>query len=590
MNWCSVDDFFLDGWKTKIIPSCGHAEPHRNSYVPSNSGNWALDMNAKCVNAINQQIPPSSLVDGRSYTLSLFLNRNNNCGDFTDKTVQVQVTGYQPKTFTYGAFERHWRQVTYQFTATGADPLVTIEIASLYNTGSPYCGPMVDDVTLLEDSDDLAFSNTEPRLVSSDTSSSSNLIANGDFENNLDSLCLAAFCDVEDSVIAPWTTIIDHARCGMAEPVSKSYWPPAHGNWSMDLAANCGYTLKQRVNLIKGKSYTLSLMLNHNTDDAGHDKTLIVSATGVASKAFTFSASEWMWRRIIYHFVATQEATDIYLGADPHNPGWDACGPAIDMVDLREDAVGSIGSTSTTFSSLALPTSIYLEAGRVAVSGSLDDWKNCTMDSECNSGNCHINSNEGCYSVFCMPLEAEADEEAELMSDFETCHFNVDCSSHCCSSRLFTDGQFRCIKPVSGFPMSEQCTGRQNLVDATIDLHFSKKQRNYALLAGLVTGMVIIGLVLRKRYLQRKYGGKQQIVVAAQTVIIRVEGGRHEEGPTQFGGEIVGMQLVASIDNTEKIKQFQNGKYVSLRQTPRDVDECGPPEYDAGCDGGDAKR
>ena len=94
--------------------------------------------------------------------------------------------------------------------------------------------------------------------------------------------------------------------------------------------------------------------------------------------------------------------TDIFIGAAPYNPGWEASGPAIDMVELREDTSSTSTSSrpSTGRGSANLETIILIEEGRALAIGSLDHWKNCTMDSDCHSGDCFIDADAQDYSAF----------------------------------------------------------------------------------------------------------------------------------------------------------------------------------------------
>lgn len=179
---------------------------------------------------------------------------------------------------------------------------------------------------------------------------------------------MQSWCDVPDSVVAPWTTL--NKWCGGAEPVRTSYWKSYSGNWSLDLAASCPYSIQQIVTLVPGNTYTLSFWLNRNKDDNFNDKSGFLMATGSASEIFTFAKGEENWRQVRYSFVASNASTTITIGAVQDMLGLEAMGPAIDNVSLVCEGVGESTSSAsnnkkTTFSSDSLSIAIWPPAGDV---------------------------------------------------------------------------------------------------------------------------------------------------------------------------------------------------------------------------------
>jgi choice-of-anchor C domain-containing protein len=111
-----------------------------------------------------------------------------------------------------------------------------------------------------------------------------------------------------------------------------SYWQPAEGTKSLDLAGNVPGTISQAIATTVNNTYVVSFKLAGNPD-GDPAKTLSVAATGYATGTFTFDATNTTrdamgWTDEAYSFVAKGSSTTITftntMVGSPYGPALDA--------------------------------------------------------------------------------------------------------------------------------------------------------------------------------------------------------------------------------------------------------------------------
>ncbi len=108
------NDSTIAPWFRSGPPGCP-PEVNRVAAWPAYSGNYSMYLTGSCPSTINQLV---QLTAGKSYTLSLRLNRNPSCKDEGwDKTGFISVTGGEATNFSFALYDQPWKRVTYTFTA-----------------------------------------------------------------------------------------------------------------------------------------------------------------------------------------------------------------------------------------------------------------------------------------------------------------------------------------------------------------------------------------------------------------------------------------------------------------------------------------
>jgi choice-of-anchor C domain-containing protein len=176
------------------------------------------------------------------------------------------------------------------------------------------------------------------------------------------------------SQLGPWTI-----TSGSVDWIS-TYWAPASGTKSIDLAGREPGTISQTVATTAGKTYVVSFMLAGNTDSANNPaggpavKTLSVAATGTASAPYTFDTtgktpSHMGWTAKAYSFRATGPSTTITFT----NTSAGYYGAALDQIEvaaLTGDACKNSGwktmldSVGNSFKNQGDCVSFYATDGR----------------------------------------------------------------------------------------------------------------------------------------------------------------------------------------------------------------------------------
>ena len=136
--------------------------------------------------------------------------------------------------------------------------------------------------------------------------------------------------------LGPWSI-----TSGSVDWIS-TYWAPASGTKSIDLAGREPGTISQTIDTTAGKMYMLTFKLAGNTDSATNPaggpavKTLSVAATGNLSADFSFNTtgktpSHMGWTAKSYQFTATGASTTITFTNT--SPGY--YGAALDDVQVN---------------------------------------------------------------------------------------------------------------------------------------------------------------------------------------------------------------------------------------------------------------
>ncbi len=135
--------------------------------------------------------------------------------------------------------------------------------------------------------------------------------------------------------LGPWTI-----TSGSVDWIS-TYWAPASGSKSIDLAGREPGTISQTVATTAGKTYVVSFMLAGNTDSANNPaggpavKTLSVAATGSAPATYTFDTTgktptSMGWTAKTYSFRATGPSTTVTFT----NTSAGYYGAALDQIEV----------------------------------------------------------------------------------------------------------------------------------------------------------------------------------------------------------------------------------------------------------------
>ena len=176
------------------------------------------------------------------------------------------------------------------------------------------------------------------------------------------------------SQLGPWTI-----TSGSVDWIS-TYWTPASGSKSIDLAGREPGTISQTVATTAGKTYVVSFMLAGNTDSTTNPaggpvvKKLSVAATGTAPATYTFDTTgktptSMGWTAKTYSFRATGPSTTITFT----NTSAGYYGAALDQIEvaaLTGDACKNSGwktmldSVGNSFKNQGDCVSFYATDGR----------------------------------------------------------------------------------------------------------------------------------------------------------------------------------------------------------------------------------
>ena len=165
-------------------------------------------------------------------------------------------------------------------------------------------------------------------------------LTNGGFENGTVNGAGYQELPAGSTELAPWTI----ANGGSVDWIS-TYWTPAEGSKSIDLAGREPGVISQTIPTTVNNTYVVEFMLAGNTDSASNPaggpavKTLSVAATGNPTVIYSFNTTgkspEAMgWTAKGYSFVAKGSSTTITFSAT--SEGY--YGAALDNLEVTETA------------------------------------------------------------------------------------------------------------------------------------------------------------------------------------------------------------------------------------------------------------
>jgi choice-of-anchor C domain-containing protein len=163
---------------------------------------------------------------------------------------------------------------------------------------------------------------------------STNLILNHSFEKPI---CITGvgICDyTAGSRVMPHWTVGGHS----VDLVAASYWKPAGGNQSLDLAGTAPGSVTQKVATTAGITYILSWYMAGNPDGAPMVKIMNVYWNGALVHSYRFNTTGhtlgsmgWVRRQVT---VTATRSTSILKFADARTHGDSPYGPTLDLVSL----------------------------------------------------------------------------------------------------------------------------------------------------------------------------------------------------------------------------------------------------------------
>jgi choice-of-anchor C domain-containing protein len=156
--------------------------------------------------------------------------------------------------------------------------------------------------------------------------------SNGSFETGTDPGSFLTVNAPDLTTIADWTV-----DSGSVDYIG-TYWAAADGLRSIDLDGSAAGSISQTFATDSGATYNVTFAMSGNPDNGPGDKTLEVSATGAASKDYTYtvtgsnSEANMNWAPETYSFVAAAATTTLEFASKTDG----AYGPALDNVVITE--------------------------------------------------------------------------------------------------------------------------------------------------------------------------------------------------------------------------------------------------------------